>query len=97
MLEASDRPEEKRQDAGHVEHGRREANRQEHRKGATAKRGTTAVGSAKGRVLDEHLAEWLRIVLEWPEDSDLLEVLRDEVTAALETKAFAEPMESSGT
>ena len=51
----------------------------------------------KGGVLDEELAEWLSTVLDWEGDRPLLEVLRDEVTAAVEAKAFAQPIESSGT
>ena len=51
----------------------------------------------KGGVLDEDLAEWLGTVLEWQGDRPLLQVLRDEVTAAVEAKVFAQPIESSGT
>ena len=43
------------------------------------------------------MAKWLGVVLEWKSDNDVLDVLRDEVTAALETEAFAQPIESSGT
>ena len=45
------------------------------------------------------MAKWLESVLEWKSwsDNELLDVLRDEVTAVVETDAFAQPIESSGT
>ena len=81
-------------DAGHLEEDgsntdvETKTKRQEHREGATA---------GKGHILDEHMAKWLEVVLDWKSDNALLDVLRDEVTAAVEIEAFAEPIESSGT
>ena len=97
--EASERAEQEQQEAtnANLESEPGSADRQKHREGATARAGTCAVARANGRILDEHMAKWLRAVLEWKGDNDVLDVLRDEVTAALEAEAFAQPIESSGT
>ena len=81
-------------DAGHLEEDgsnaevETKAGRREHQEGATA---------GKGHILDEHMAKWLEVVLDWKDDKALLDVLRDEVTAVVELEAFAQPIESSGT
>ena len=64
-----------------------EAGRQEHQEGATA---------GKGHILDEHMAKWLEVVLNWKSDYALLDVLRDEVTAVVELEAFAQPIRVLG-
>ena len=64
--------------------------RRERREGATA---------GKGYILDEHLAKWLDTVLDWKSwsENQLLDVMRDEVTAVVEADVFRQPIESSGT
>ena len=49
--------------------------------------------------MDEHLAKWLDTVIDWKSwsENQLLDVMRDEVTAVVEADVFRQPIESSGT
>ena len=74
-----------------------EEEKQEPEEAATAGGDVSCAARPSRHIKDEVLAKWMRTVVDWQGEDDLLQVLRDEVTAAGEMEAFAQPMESSGT
>ena len=79
-----------------IEEDDSEADIKKKRKRGERRQGATA---GKGCILDEHLAKWLDNVLDWKSwnENQLLDVMRDEVTAVVEAAVFREPIESTGT